>query len=96
MLNGSPLVLILSDGLDTGDADVLSKELLYIQRRAKKIIWLNPLKGMKGYEPTAKGMAAAMPLIADFMAEHSLDSLLELENIFVMLRSMLFHPLHLV
>jgi uncharacterized protein len=81
MLNGSPVVLILSDGLDTGDTDVLSKELQYIQRRAKKIIWLNPLKGMKGYEPTAKGMSAAMPSIHDFRAAHNLDSLLELENI---------------
>jgi len=81
MLNGSPLVLILSDGLDTGEADILSKELQYIQRRAKKIIWLNPLKGMKGYEPTAKGMTAAMPSITDFRSAHNLESLLELENI---------------
>jgi uncharacterized protein len=81
MLNGSPVVLILSDGLDTGDTDMLSKELQYIKRRAKKIIWLNPLKGMHGYEPTAKGMSAAMPSIHDFRAAHNLDSLLELENI---------------
>ena len=81
MLNGSPLILILSDGLDTGEADMLSKELKYIQRRAKKIIWLNPLKGMKGYEPTAKGMTAAMPSITDFRSAHNLESLLELENI---------------
>lgn len=81
MLNGSPLFLILSDGLDTGDVAILSKELQYIQRRAKKIIWLNPLKGMTGYEPTAKGMAAAMPSIYDFRTAHNLNSLLELENI---------------
>jgi uncharacterized protein len=81
MLNGSPLVLILSDGLDTGETDVLSKEMQYIQKRAKKIIWLNPLKGMKGYEPTAKGMNAALPSIHDFRAAHNLNSLLELENI---------------
>jgi uncharacterized protein with von Willebrand factor type A (vWA) domain len=81
LLNGSPLVLILSDGLDTGDVNILSRELQYIQRRAKKIIWLNPLKGMKGYEPTAKGMSAALPAIDDFRAAHNLDSLLELENI---------------
>jgi uncharacterized protein with von Willebrand factor type A (vWA) domain len=81
MLNGSPLVLILSDGLDTGDVNMLSKELQYIQRRAKKVIWLNPLKGMKGYEPLAKGMTAALPLINDFKSAHNLESLLELENI---------------
>ncbi len=81
MLNGSPLVLILSDGLDTGDVDAMSKELKYIQSRSKKIVWLNPLKGMKGYEPTAKGMSAALPIVNEFRAAHNLNSLLELENI---------------
>jgi uncharacterized protein len=81
LLNGSPFVLILSDGLDTGEINVLSKEMQYIQRRSKKIVWLNPLKGMIGYEPTAKGMMAAMPSIKDFRTAHNLESLLELENI---------------
>jgi uncharacterized protein len=81
LLNGSPVVLILSDGLDTGDVTILGKELQYIQRRAKKIIWLNPLKGMKGYEPTAKGMMTAMPAVSDFRTAHNLESLLQLENI---------------
>lgn len=81
MLNGSPLVLILSDGLDTGDVEIMSKELRIIQSRAKKIVWLNPLKGMKGYEPAAKGMSAALPFINEFRAAHNLNSLLELENI---------------
>ena len=81
MLNGSPLVLILSDGLDTGDSHAISSELKYIQKKKKKIIWLNPLKGMKGYEPTAQGMSAALPLVNEFRTAHNLDSLLELENI---------------
>jgi uncharacterized protein len=81
MLNGSPLVLILSDGLDTGDVESMSKELQYIKQRSKKIVWLNPLKGMTGYEPTAKGMSAALPVVNEFRAAHNLNSLLELENI---------------
>jgi uncharacterized protein len=81
MLNGSPLVLVLSDGLDTGNTAILAAQMQYIQRRAKKIIWLNPLKGMKGYEPSAKGMAAAMPSINELRTAHNLESLLELENI---------------
>jgi hypothetical protein len=81
MLNGSPLVLIMSDGLDTGNADELDRELQTMKKRAKKIVWLNPLKGMKGYEPTAKGMKAALSSVHDFRAAHNLDSLLELENI---------------
>jgi len=66
LLNGSPVVLILSDGLDTGDPNLLGNELYKIQRRSKSVIWLNPLKGMKGYEPTARGMQAALPSIDDF------------------------------
>jgi uncharacterized protein len=80
-LNGSPVVIILSDGLETGDVELLQQEMRKIQRRVKRIIWLNPLKGMKGYEPVAKGMSAALPLIDQFESAHNLQSLLELENI---------------
>jgi uncharacterized protein len=81
LLNGSPTVLVLSDGLDTGEPEQLGKAMRSIQLRAKRIIWLNPLKGMKGYEPTARGMKAALPAIDEFRPAHNLKSLLELENI---------------
>jgi len=80
-LNGSPIVLILSDGLDTGDPNLVSEALFKIQKRVKKVIWLNPLKGMKGYEPLAGGMQAALPWVDVFQSAHNLESLLELENI---------------
>jgi uncharacterized protein len=60
---------------------MLSRELQKIKRRSKKLIWLNPLKGMKGYEPTARGMKEAMPSIDEFYSAHNLQSLLALENI---------------
>ena len=44
------------------------------------LAWLNPLKGMRGYEPTARGMQAALPAIGLFKSAHNLDSLLELEK----------------
>jgi uncharacterized protein with von Willebrand factor type A (vWA) domain len=75
------VVLVLSDGLDTGNAEVLGVELKKIQQRSKRVIWLNPLKGMKGYQPLAKGMQAALPSIDDFRSAHNLESLLELENL---------------
>ena len=81
LLNGSPTVLILSDGLDTGDPDLLGKEMVKLRGRSKRIIWLNPLKAMKGYEPTAAGMKAALPSVSSFHNAHSLESLLELEKI---------------
>ncbi len=81
MLNGSPVVLILSDGLDTGDVSLLGSELQKIHMRSRKVVWLNPLKAMKGYEPTARGMQAAMPSVDDFRTAHNLESLLDLEKL---------------
>ena len=81
MLNGSPTILILSDGLDTGDPALLAGELKKMHKRSRRIVWLNPLKGTRGYAPTAGGMQAALPELDDFRSAHSLNSLLELENI---------------
>ena len=81
LLNGSPTIIILSDGLDTGDPQLLNGELKKIHQRARRIVWLNPLKGMKGYAPLAAGMQAALSEVDDFRSAHNLNSLLELENI---------------
>jgi uncharacterized protein with von Willebrand factor type A (vWA) domain len=81
ILNGSPVVIIMSDGLDTGDVSVLGQEMVKLQRKSKRLIWLNPLKGMTGYEPLAAGMKSALPSINDFRSAHNLESILELENI---------------
>ena len=81
MLNGSPVFIVLSDGLDTGAPDILGRELQKIRRRSKRIIWLNPLKGMKDYQPVQRGIKEALPSLDDFMSAHNLNSLLELENI---------------
>ena len=62
------IVIILSDGWDTGDPDVLAAELLRIKRRAGRVIWLNPLLGNASYEPLTRGMAAALPLVDRFAA----------------------------
>ena len=49
------IVIVLSDGWDTGDPDVLATELLRIKRRAARVIWLNPLLGNPSYEPLTRG-----------------------------------------
>ena len=69
------IVIILSDGWDTGDPDTLAAELLRIKRRAGRVIWLNPLLGNPSYEPLTRGMAAALPLVDQFAAAHNLASL---------------------
>jgi uncharacterized protein with von Willebrand factor type A (vWA) domain len=81
MLNGLPFVIILSDGLDTGEPEMLGREFKKIKRRSKKTIWLNPLKGMKGYEAVARGIKEALPFVDDFRTAHNLESLLTLENV---------------
>jgi len=69
------IVIILSDGWDTGDPETLAAELLRIKRRAGRVIWLNPLLGSPSYEPLTRGMAAALPLVDQFAAAHNLASL---------------------
>ncbi len=72
------IVLLLSDGWDTGEPDILANELLTIKRKAGRLIWLNPLLGNPSYEPLTRGMAAALPLVDHFAAAHNLASLRDL------------------
>jgi uncharacterized protein len=74
------IVILLSDGWDTGDPEVLATELLRIKRRAGRVIWLNPLLGNPSYQPLTRGMAAALPLIDHFAAAHNLAALRQLAD----------------
>jgi uncharacterized protein len=69
------VVVILSDGWDRGDPDRLANEMARLQRAAHQIIWVNPLKASDGYEPLARGMAAALPYVDTFVEGHSAASL---------------------
>ncbi len=69
------IVVILSDGLDRGDPAVLAGEMARLHRVAHQTIWVNPLKASVGYEPLARGMAAALPYIDQFVEGHSAASL---------------------
>jgi uncharacterized protein with von Willebrand factor type A (vWA) domain len=69
------IVLILSDGLDSGDARVLGSEVEQLERRAARVIWLNPLLGDAGYRPVARTMRAALAHVAVFASAHNLESL---------------------
>ena len=75
LLDRRTIVLVLSDGWDTGEPEVLAAELLRIRRRAVRVIWLNPLLGNASYEPLTRGMAAALPFLDHFLAAHNLESL---------------------
>jgi len=78
-VNGRSVVLILSDGFDTGPADQLAAALARIRKRGARVIWLNPLKGWRDYQPIAAGMAAALPHVDLLSAANTLDDLAALE-----------------
>jgi uncharacterized protein with von Willebrand factor type A (vWA) domain len=66
MLARDTLVIIASDGLDSGEADRLARSMAEIRRRVAGVIWLNPLLALRGYRPEARGMKAALPYIDTF------------------------------
>ena len=72
---GRTVVVIVSDGLDRGDPARLVQAVRAIQRRARRLIWLNPLAGDPRYEPAAAGMRAALPFVDHFASAHDLASL---------------------
>jgi len=67
-LTPDTVTLVLSDGLDTGAPETLARAVRELSRRSGRLIWLNPLAGMKGYLPIARGMAAALPYLDVFAA----------------------------
>ncbi len=81
LLNSRSLVVIVSDGLDTGEPERLAQELARIKGRCRKLIWLNPLLGRSGYEPRTQGMQAALPQLDLFAPAHNLQSLQALEPV---------------
>ena len=65
-VNRDTVVMIVSDGLDVGEPDVLRQTMRELRRRSAAVVWLNPLLATPGYEPTAAGMSAARPYISTF------------------------------
>jgi len=78
VLGQGAIVLIISDGWDRGDIDLLDKEMRRLQLSCQRLIWLNPLLGSENYEPLTRGIQAALPHIDDFLPVHNLASLEQL------------------
>ena len=69
------IVLLISDGWDRGDPDMLGREMARLQRSCRRLIWLNPLLGAPGYQPLTRGMQAALRFVDDFLPAHNITSL---------------------
>jgi uncharacterized protein with von Willebrand factor type A (vWA) domain len=75
------VVVIVSDGWDQGDPEQLADEMARLARVAFRVVWVNPLKASEGYEPLARGMAAALPHVDRFVEGHSLAALDDLVEV---------------
>ncbi|HVM08938.1 MAG TPA: VWA domain-containing protein [Acidimicrobiales bacterium] len=75
------VVVILSDGWDRGEPAELAAQMARLHRVAHRVVWCNPLKASPGYAPLARGMAAALPHVDEFIEGHSLASLERLAEV---------------
>ncbi|HEX6509173.1 MAG TPA: VWA domain-containing protein [Chloroflexota bacterium] len=81
VLGCGAIVLIISDGWDRGDPDLLAAEMQRLQRASYRMIWLNPLVGGPHFRPVTQGMRAALPYVDDFLPAHNLESLAHLASL---------------
>ena len=77
------VVILISDGWDRGDADVLRHSMEMIHRHAYRLIWLNPLLGSDGYQPICRGIRTALPYVDYFLPAHNLESLAQLTKVLI-------------
>ena len=82
VLGQGAVVLLITDGLERGDTDVLKAEAARLARSCRRLIWLNPLLRFDGFTPEAAGIRTLLPLVDSFHACHSLDSLADLGRAF--------------
>jgi len=78
VLGPGSVVLIISDGWDRGDPQLLDREIQRLHRSASRLVWLNPLSGVAGYEPLVRGIETVLPHIDDFLPIHNLNTLEQL------------------
>ena len=69
------VVLLITDGLDRDDPDLLAKEAERLQLSARKLVWLNPLLRWDGFAPKARGVKALLPHVDSFRAAHNIESI---------------------
>jgi len=80
LLSRDTVVIVASDGLDVGEPASLLAAMRAIHRRSAGVVWLNPLAGTAGYEPTAAGMRAARPFVSTFASVNDLEGFVRLSR----------------
>lgn len=75
MLGRGSVAIIISDGWDRGEMDLLDQEIGRLRRSVSRLIWLNPLSGAPDYQPLVRGIQTALPYVDDLLPLHNLKSL---------------------
>ncbi len=75
VLGRGAVAVIISDGWDRGDMDLLEREMGRLRRSVSRLIWLNPLSGAPDYQPLVWGIRTALPYVDDFLPLYNLTSL---------------------
>jgi len=78
LLGQGAIVLLVTDGLDRGDPQLLAVEAARLRRSCRRLVWLNPLLRFDGFEPLAEGVRALLPHVDEFRPVHDLESLADL------------------
>jgi len=73
-LDKKSLIIILSDGIDQGDNDLIGKAIKKMHRKSGRIIWFNPLAGNPSYKPETRAMKAVLPYIDELAPLHDIES----------------------
>jgi hypothetical protein len=81
VLGQGAMVLLISDGWDRGDINLLKHEIERLQLSCHRLIWLNPLLGFENSESLTRGIQTALPYMDDFLPVHNLKSLEQLGSL---------------
>ncbi|MDQ7025141.1 MAG: VWA domain-containing protein [Anaerolineae bacterium] len=75
VLGRGAIVMMITDGWDRGDRELLEHEVARLGRSCERLIWLNPLLDSPDYEPLTRGAQAILPYIDDFLPIRNLANL---------------------
>jgi len=78
VLSGNPTVLLMTDGLEHGDLELLAAQTERLAKSCRRLVWLNPLLRYDAFEPKARGIRAMLPHVDQFLPVHNIDSLEQL------------------
>jgi len=87
ILGRGAIVVIVSDGCEGGDPQELGRELTRLRSRCRRLIWLHPYAGVRGFEPRVAGLEIALSYVDDFVPGGDVRSLIAFSDMLAGLRS---------